>query len=352
MRGWLARAWRSARDGAEPAQREPDETADLARAARLLLVRSRRTSGAITGVYTTAFRGGGVEFEELRPYVPGDDLRTLDWNATARTGEPWVKRFREERDQTLLLLVDVSASMGFGSQRAPKAAAAVRAAGVLASAAAHARDRVGLVLFDETVREEIAPARGDAHVRRLVRALVSAGRAPAGGTGLAQALARARAHALGRRRSIVFLVSDLRDDALLDRSAPGQRTPAQEPPRSLAHAPTRPLAGGLAGELAAAAKRHDLVAAVVHDPREDALPDVGSVRVADPEAPGATRILRTGSPRVREAYRAAAEARRRAVERRLRGCGADVLWLPTSADPVRGLARFFRERTGRIRVSP
>ena len=336
MRGWLARARRSGPVGAEPAPREAQEAARLARAARLLLVRSRRSAGAISGVYTTAFRGGGVEFEELRPYVPGDDLRTIDWNATARTGEPWVKRFREERDQTLLLLVDVSASMGFGSQEAPKAAAAARAAGLLAAAATHARDRVGLVLFDEQVREEIAPARGDAHARRLLRALVAAGGAPAGGTGLAAALARARAHALGRRRSIVFLVSDLRDDALL--AAGGTAAPAS--------------AAALAGELAAAARRHDLVAAVVHDPREDLLPDVGSVLVADPERPGAARLLRTGSPRVREAYRAAAAARRRAVERRLRGHGADVLFLSTHADPLRGLARFFRERAGRTRVSP
>jgi uncharacterized protein (DUF58 family) len=317
-----ASAKRAQRGAAERSHQDPE------RAARRLLVRSRReAAGLVAGAYTTAFRGGGVEFEELRPYVPGDDLRTIDWNATARSDAPWVKRLREERDQTLLLLVDLSASMAFGSRDGSKAALAAHAAALLAASAGHAGDRAGLVLFDDAVRLEIAPERGPGHTTRLVHALAGAARRPAGGTGLAAALERARAHALGRRRSIVLLFSDLRDDALLARERP------------------------LAAALAAAARRHDLVVCGIHDPREDALPDVGSLRVADPERPGRTLVLASGSAAVRARYAAAAQARRRAVERRLRGAGADVLWLRAGSDPLRTLVRFFRERTERVRVS-
>lgn len=294
--------------------------AELARAARLLTLRSRREATSVLGgAYSSAFRGGGVEFEELRPYVPGDDVRALDWNATARTGSPFVRRFREERDQTLLLLLDVSASMRFGAGGRSKATHAAHVAALLAATAARAGDRVGFVAFDEAVREELPPDRGAAHAWRIVqRALAAAGRA-GGATDLDVALDRLARHI--RRPAIVCLLSDFRE-------------------ATLANARTGP-------RLAAAATRHDLVSIVLHDPREDELPAAGLVRFGDPERRGHSVLLDAGDPRIRARYRAAAGARRRALVRRLRGAGSDVLWIRTQEEPLRALTRFFRQRTGR-----
>lgn len=298
---------------------------DLARAARVLWVRSRRVAaGLAAGGYATAFRGAGMEFDESRPYVPGDDLRHFDWNAMARTGEPFVKRFREERDQTLVLLLDVSASMGFASGGCTKAELAAQAAALLATAAGWVGDRVGLVAFGTDVVDELRPRRGDAHVFGLVRRALEASRRPAGGTSLAAALARLPA--LASHRAIVVVLSDFRDEALV-----GAATPR----------------GARAG-LVSAARHHDLVAMPVHDPREQELPDCGPLRLADPEVAGRELVIDSGSARARTLYRTACLVRRRALERRLRSDGADVLWLRTDRDPLPALARFFHDRAGRV----
>jgi uncharacterized protein (DUF58 family) len=297
--------------------------AELERAARVLWVRARRAAaGLAAGGYTSAFRGAGMEFEESRPYVAGDDLRHVDWSATARTGEPWVKRFREERDQILLLLLDVSASMAFGSAGPSKAGQAAHAAALLAAAATGAGDRVGLVAFAERVVCEQGPQRGDAHLFGLVRAAAACAAAPAGGTDLAAGLARVPA--LAPERAVVVLLSDLREPAF-EAAARGGRA-----------------------AFVATARRHDLVAAVVCDRREEELPPGGVLRLADPERAGPPLVLDTDSPRVRGRYRAAAAGRRRALARRLRTDGADVLWLRTDRDPLPVLAGFFRAHRGRL----
>jgi uncharacterized protein (DUF58 family) len=289
--------------------------AELARAARVLTLRSRREATSVLGgAYTSAFRGGGTEFEELRPYLPGDDVRALDWNATARTGAPFVRRFREERDQTLLLLLDVSASMRFGTTGRSKASLGAHLAALLAAAAGRAGDRVGFLAFDDGVRDELLPDRGPAHAWRVVRRAVAAAGRASGATGLAAALARLGRHA--RRPAIVFLLSDFRD-------------------------------AGFAAALPAAASRHDLVSAVLHDPREEELPPIGPVRFADPEDARRTFILDAADPRARARYRAACAARRRALVRSLHAAGSDVLWIRTGEDPLRALIRFFRQRIGR-----
>lgn len=298
--------------------------AAVARAARLLWVRSRREATSwLVGGYASAFRGGGVEFEELRPYAPGDDVRSIDWNATARSGEPWVKRFREERAHTVLVLLDVSASMGFGTTGRSKLAVAAHAAALVAAAAGRAGDRVGLAAFAGEVRAALPPARGAVHGWRLVRAVADEAARPAGATDLAAAAGWALATA--RRRALVVLLSDFRDDALA-RAADGS--------------------GG--SPLAALANRHDLVSTLVDDPRERALLAAGSLRLVDAERSGAPRLLTTG-PRRRSRYAAAAEAHRRALVRRLRSEGAEVLALSTAGDPLRALVRFFRARTDRRR---
>jgi uncharacterized protein (DUF58 family) len=300
--------------------------AEVLRAARLLALRTRREAGGgLPGAYTSAFRGGGIEFEESRPYAPGDDLRIVDWNATARTGEPFVKRFREERERTLWLLLDVSASMRFAARGPSKAAVAAHAAAILAAAASRARDAVGLVAFDALVRAEIPPARGPAHTWRVIRALVECGGQSSGETDLTGALARTRMRSRSDRRGVVFVLSDLRDDNF--RSS-----------------------GAAQGELTALARRHEVVAAILHNPLEDELPDVGTLRLADPERPGRSLVLATGRAGVRAAYRAAALRRRRALELRLRGAGADVLWLRTDRDPLRTLVHFFATHAGAVRL--
>jgi uncharacterized protein (DUF58 family) len=298
------------------------EASDLARAARTLQLRSRReVAGALAGGYRSAFRGGGIEFEESRPYVPGDDVRSIDWNALARTGQTYVKHHREERDQSLLLLVDSSSSMAFGSCGPSKLAVAVRSAALLAAAAAQSRDRVALWCFDRSVRTEIRPGRGPAHALHMLRSLVETGTRTDGGTELAPVLRRVAERV--KRRSIVFVLSDLRDEALL----------AEETRQN-----------GLRAALGSVARRHDLVFGWVVDPAEQELPRFSSVWVGDPEAGGAPRLLRGRSRTARERYAVAAQLRARSLERRLRSAGADWFALPTDADPLRVLGRFFAER--------
>jgi uncharacterized protein (DUF58 family) len=281
----------------------------------VLWVRSRREATSwLVGSYTSAFRGGGVEFEELRPYAPGDDVRAIDWNATARTGLPWLKRFREERAHTVLLGLDVSASMAFGTAGRSKAEVAAHAAALVAAAAGRAGDRVGLVVFSDAVRAALEPRRGGAHTWRVVRALADAAADTGGATALAAAadwmLARAR------RRGVVVLLSDFRDPVL----------DGVEPP----------------ARLAALAGRHDVVSIVLEDPRERALLAAGGLRLVDPEG-GGGGLLTTGRRR-RVRYAAAAAARREELTRRLARLGADTLWLSTDADPLHALLRFFRGR--------
>jgi uncharacterized protein (DUF58 family) len=291
----------------------------------VLWVRSRRVAaGLAAGGYATAFRGAGMEFDESRPYVPGDDVRHFDWNATARTGEPFVKRFREERDQTLILLLDVSASMGFTSGDRTKAELAAHASALLAAAAGRVGDRVGLVAFGDGVVRELRPRRGDAHVFALVRSAVEVAHRPAGGTSLAAAFARLPA--LAGHRAIVVVLSDFRDEALAGSARPG----------------------GPRARWVATARHHDLVAMLVHDPREEELPACGPLHLADPEVPGRDLVIDSGSERARALYRTACRVRRRALERRLRADGADVLWLRTDRDPLSALVRFFHDHVGRV----
>jgi uncharacterized protein (DUF58 family) len=294
------------------------DLAPLAREARLLAVRIRRRGAdRLAGAYASAFRGGGIEFEESRPYVPGDDVRTLDWNATARTGEPHVKRFREERDRSVLVLVDTSASMAFGSSPRNKARTAARSAALLAAAAGHAGDRVGVLGYADRVHTEVPPGRGPAHTWDALRVAAALSGLVGGAARGAAAVERARR--LVRRRALVFWVSDFRDEEAL--GAP----------------------------LAAAAHRHELVAVAIEDPRESELPAAGVVRIADPERPGATRVLDTGRARVRALYAAAAEVRRRALEHRLRGAGASLVRISCSDDPLRVLGHFFQMRAAHAR---
>ena len=295
---------------------------ELSRAARVLAVRGRReATGLFAGNYASAFRGGGIEFEESRPWAPGDDVASFDWNATARTGEPYVKRFRSERNQTLLFALDVSGSMRFGSATASKLATAVHALALLAAAASRVGDRIALVAFDEEVRESLPPGRGAAHARRIGEAAARCLAAQGGATRIAVAVRALRAAT--RQRSVLVLLSDFLDPALVAPDA------------------------GLCDELGRLARRHELVAACVHDARERELAPAGGVRVEDPERPGSSWLLATASRRARGRYREATVARGEAIAAALRRSGADTLWLEAGQSPLHGLARFLHERAGR-----
>ena len=299
-------------------------SADLSRATRLLLVRSRReATGLFAGNYTSAFRGGGLEFEESRPYVPGDDIRSIDWNATARSAEPFVKQFREERNQILLFLLDVSASMGFGSAGTTKAATGAHALALMAAAAGRAGDRVGLIVFDRAVRRQVPIGRGGAHSLRVIRAALESDVGTRGTTRLGAGLRAV--FAATRRRAVVIVISDFRDPELFPASGDS----------------------AVRTELGELARRHDVVAAVVVDPREETLPDAGPIRIADPERPGRALVLNSGSRRVRDEYRSACSAWRSRTEGDLRRCGADTLWIRTDRDPLFALGSFFRDRAAR-----
>jgi uncharacterized protein (DUF58 family) len=275
-----------------------------------------RTSHLVTdlfgGQYQSVFKGRGIEFAEVRLYQPGDEVRTIDWNVTARTGVPHVKRYAEERELTVMLLVDASASTFFGSVRLTKAALAAELGALFAFSAITNNDKVGLVVFSDRIEKAVPPRKGTRHVLRVIREVLSL--RPVGhGTDIAAALEHLR-H-VTKRRAVVFLISDFLD--------PNCR-----------HA------------LKLAARRHDLIAVVLDDPREATLPDVGLVELEEAET-GTRYVLDTGSARVREAVAARGAAARAERDRMLRGCDVDVIGISTDRPYIEALLRFFRMRERR-----
>lgn len=276
-----------------------------------------RTRGLVDdvfgGEYHSAFKGRGIEFAEVRPYQIGDDVRTIDWNVSARAGEPYVKLFEEEREQTLFLMVDVSGSADFGSARAKRELAAEVCA-VLGFSALRNSDKVGMVLFTDRVERFVPPKRGKRHVLRLVRDLF-AHQPRQRGTDLAVALDHVM-H-VQRRRAIVVLVSDF----LIP-----QATEAS-----------------VARSLRVVAQKHDLVAVRLVDPRELALPAVGLLRVVDSET-GQAALVDTSSATVRHAFAERAQRRAARAESVLAQARVDHVTLQTDQDYVEPLSAFFRQR--------
>lgn len=288
-------------------------TREQLRTVRKIQIRtSHLVSDLFAGQYQSAFRGRGMEFAEVRLYQPGDDVRTIDWNVTARSGVPYVKRFAEERELTVMLLVDASASTQFGSVRQTKRALATEIAAVLAFSAITNNDKVGLVLFSDRIELALPPRKGTRHVLRVIREVLSA--RPAGrGTDVAAALEHL-AH-VAKRRCVVFVLSDFLD------------------------APCR-------AALRVAARRHDVVAIVLDDPRESELPDVGLVELEEAET-GRRYVVDTGNPRVRDAFARQAAVARAERARMLRSSDADVIAVDTVRPYTEALLRFFRMRERR-----
>lgn len=275
-----------------------------------------RTSHLVTdlfaGQYHSVFKGRGMEFAEVRLYQPGDEVRTIDWNVTARTSVPYVKRFAEERELTVMVLVDASASTLFGSVRQTKSALAAELGAVFAYSAITNNDKVGLVIFSDRIEMALPPRKGTHHVLRVIREVLSC--KPMGrGTDIAAALEH-----LGRvttRRCVVFLVSDFLDPDC-------QRA------------------------LRVAGRRHDLIAVVLDDPREAELPDVGLVELEEAET-GARYVVDTGDARVRTAFAKQAAMARAARDRVLRAADVDAVTIRTDRSYIDALMRFFRAREKR-----
>ena len=286
---------------------------ELLRQVRRLEIRARRlVADRFLGQYHSVFRGRGLEFSEVREYQPGDDVRTIDWNVTARMGAPFVKRFVEERELTVLLAVDVSASQQFGTAAQRKEEVAAELGALLAFAAIANNDRVGLLTFGDRIEAFVPPRKGSRHVLRLVRDLLSMPPARRG-TDIGSAIGYLQRTL--RRRAIVFLISDFLDT-------------------------------GFEASLRSAAQRHDLVALVLSDPREAELPDVGLVEVEDAET-GARIWLDAGDAASRERFaRQASDARQ---ERRstLAALGVDVVEISTDGSYVEPLLSYFQKRARR-----
>jgi len=290
---------------------------EVIRRVRRLEIRTRRlVEESLAGSYHSVFRGRGMEFAEVREYVPGDDVRTIDWNVSARMGHPFVKKFTEERELSVMLVIDGSASGMFGTDRTTKRELAAEISALLAFSAIRNNDRVGLLLFTDRVERFLPPRKGREHGLRVLRELVTPSLA---GRGTRIALALDYLQRVVRKRAVVFLVSDFQDD-------------------------------GYERVLRGVGRKHDVVAIAVSDPRESVLPAVGLLHVEDPET-GEVGLIDSGSVAVRRAY---ADAARRAQETRretLRRSRVDLLELSTGESYETPLVRFFHERARRAAMA-
>lgn len=276
---------------------------------RIKILTSRLIDDRLSGEYHSVFKGHGIEFDEVRPYVAGDDVRTIDWNVTARTGHPHIKRFSEERELTVIFVIDVSGSQIFGSGTRPKSELAAEIACLLALTAIRNQDKIGLILFSDRIVKSVPPRKGRTAVMRLVREILAT-QETRQGTDISGAL-RFLSN-VQKRKAVVFLVSDFQDR-------------------------------NYEKQLRVVARRHDLIACTVSDPREAALPDVGLVELQDPES-GDLFLVDTSSRRVRAEFAEQAAAERAALLTTLRRCGIDTLDISTERPYLDDVRRLFRRR--------
>ncbi len=276
---------------------------------RIKMITSRLVDDRLSGEYHSVFRGQGIEFDEVREYVPGDDIRSIDWNVTARMGHPYVKRFSEERELTVLFLVDVSGSQSFASTARSKAQTAAEITCLLALSAIKNQDNVGLILFSDQIEKFIPPRKGKTAAMRLVREVL-ASEETQHGTDIAAALRFL--NGVQKRKAVVFLISDFIDREY-DR------------------------------ELRVTARKHDVICCPVSDPREMVLPNVGLVEIEDSES-GELTLTDTSSRAVREEFARRAASEREQLIRSFRRNKVDFISLSTDRPFVDDVRRLFKQR--------
>jgi len=297
----------------------------LASVRRVEVKTNRLVNDTMVGAYLSHFKGRGMDFEELREYIPGDEVRDIDWNVTYRMGRPFVKRFREERELAMVLAVDISASSAFGSLRRTKREFATEIAGTLAISAARSSDKVALLLFSDQIEFYLPPRKGRRHILRLLREML-VHEPKHRGTNIPAALAFLK-HIL-HRRSIVFLLTDFLHSFAAAQQTAGTRDTLQE--------------------IGLTNARHDVVCLHLHDPREIELPSAGLVTVEDAETGEMLELDSTRST-VREKFAQTNAERLAEVDRALRRAGVETLRFSTSDSFAQGLQHFFETRRGRRR---
>ncbi len=328
-------------------------TREIIRRVREIQLRTgRQVADVLAGEYVSVFKGTGVEFDEVRPYVPGDDVRSIDWNVTARMGEPFIKRYVEERQLTIMIMADVSASQDFGSTGRSKREAAAELCALLAFSAIKNDDKVGLTLFHSEIEQYIPPRKGQKHALRVIREVLAHGLSDAentdskvsgwrrflnrsdgglpfvgeSGFGFSRPMRPARestriASALEflmsvrTRRSVCFLISDFLDE-------------------------------GYERALIAANRKHDVIAVLISDPREFEFPSIGLVELRDAET-GKVRVIDTSSAGFRRDFELQSRERVENLERSLRKSGIDFIHVDASGSVVDPLVKFFRMRERR-----
>ena len=295
----------------------------MAKVGKIRILTSRLIDDQLSGDYHSTFKGQGVEFDEVRPYTVGDDVRTIDWNVTARMGVPYIKRFSEERELTVLFMVDVSGSQGYGSRGRSKMELSAEVTALLALTAIRNQDKIGLVLFSDRIVKYIPPRKGRDSVMRLVREVLAAEDEAKGGTDIEGALRFL--NGVQKRRAVVFLVSDFIEGS-------GKRE------------------AGLERLLRATARHHDVICVPVSDPAESALPDVGLVELEDSET-GELLLVDTSSAKVRGAFAAQAAAEREELTKFFRKTGIDTLEIATDRPYIDGVRALFKRRARKSAAS-
>ena len=308
---------------------------EVLRQVRLIELRTRGwVESLFGGEYQSIFKGQGMEFMEVREYLPGDDVRNIDWNVTARLGTPFVKKHVEERELTVLLAIDLSASGLFGTRGRFKAELAAEIAAVLALSAVRNNDRVGLLIFTDRIEHFVPPRKGHRHALRLIRDVLVF-RPQSAGTDLAAALDYAGR--VLRHRAIIFFLSDfLRPEPLALARADTAARPAADPALAAFERALRPIS-----------RRHDLVAITIVDTAEEVLPDAGLLAVVDPET-GEEWFADTSAEGLRALYSRDAAVQRDTLRRLFNRYGVDEIEVRTDASYIKPLLGFFRQRDRRL----
>ena len=279
---------------------------------RIEISTNRLVNNIFAGEYESAFKGRGMEFDEVREYQPGDEIRSIDWNVTARMGAPYIKKYVEERELIMMLVVDASASGDFGTHQQTKAEIIAEISALLAFSAIKNNDKVGLAYFTDNVELFVPPRKGKTHVLRVVREILYF-EAKKRTTSIDTALEYV--NRVLKRKSVVFLISDFKDE-------------------------------GYEKRLQITGKKHDLIAITIRDPREMEMPDVGLIELEDTET-GETVVLDTSDPQAREAYRRLNQTAIERLRKQFRANRIDSIELQTDESYVEPLIRFFHQRVAR-----